>query len=153
MRLEQLVREDIRDLAEVPLFSGREASEIDGLVEVARTRTLGAKEQLFHKPDEGYQVYVVMKGRLEAFTTSGGSSTLPQTYRGRLRELDYKTVRYPGHRDKVRAMRDLGLWSEEPVTIAGGRVKPRDLFETVAAESLAGDGMAINWLSLSPHPR
>ncbi len=37
-------------------------------------------------------------GRLEAFHTSGGSSTLPETYRGKIKTLDYKTIRYPGHR-------------------------------------------------------
>ncbi|MDQ3907749.1 MAG: saccharopine dehydrogenase NADP-binding domain-containing protein, partial [Acidobacteriota bacterium] len=36
-------------------------------------------------------------GRLEAFQTSGGTSTLPDTFAGRIQELDYKTIRYPGH--------------------------------------------------------
>jgi lysine 6-dehydrogenase len=72
-------------------------------------------------------------GRLEAFHTSGGSSTLPHTYRGLVRELDYKTVRYPGHCAAVKPLFDLGLASEEEVTIAGARVKPRD----VLAERLA----------------
>lgn len=33
----------------------------------------------------------------EAFSTAGGSGTLPQTYTGRLKVLRYKTLRYPGH--------------------------------------------------------
>lgn len=37
-------------------------------------------------------------GRLEAFHTSGGASTLPETFQRKIRELDYKTIRYPGHR-------------------------------------------------------
>lgn len=37
-------------------------------------------------------------GTLEAFHTSGGTSTLPETFRGKVRNLDYKTIRYPGHR-------------------------------------------------------
>ena len=48
-------------------------------------------------------------GRLEAFTTSGGASTLPDTYRGRIRTLDYKTIRYPGHAAQFRLLMDLGL--------------------------------------------
>src|SRR5688572_9240369 len=36
-------------------------------------------------------------GKMEAFQTSGGTSTLPDTFRGRVKELDYKTIRYPGH--------------------------------------------------------
>ena len=52
-------------------------------------------------------------GKMEAFQTSGGTSTLPETYRGKLRELDYKTIRYPGHCDKFKTMIDLGLCSGE----------------------------------------
>lgn len=34
---------------------------------------------------------------LEAFTTSGGLGTMCETYAGRVENLDYKTMRYPGH--------------------------------------------------------
>lgn len=79
-------------------------------------------------------------GRCEAFLTAGAMSTLPQTYEGRLEELDYKTVRYPGHCEVVRGMRDLGLWSQDPVTLAGGqRVAPRAVFEAVADSAWGGD--------------
>jgi saccharopine dehydrogenase-like NADP-dependent oxidoreductase len=37
--------------------------------------------------------------RLEAFTTSGGLGTMCDTYLGRVENLDYKTLRYPGHMD------------------------------------------------------
>lgn len=36
-------------------------------------------------------------GELEAFYTSGGTSTLPETLEGKIKNLDYKTIRYPGH--------------------------------------------------------
>lgn len=35
--------------------------------------------------------------RLEAFTTSGGLGTMCDTYNGRVANIDYKTMRYPGH--------------------------------------------------------
>ncbi len=35
--------------------------------------------------------------RLEAFTTSGGLGTMCETYASRIENLDYKTMRYPGH--------------------------------------------------------
>lgn len=70
-------------------------------------------------------------GRLEAFQTSGGTSTLPQTYGSRLKHLDYKTIRYPGHCAKVRALYDLGLFSEEPIEVDGVMVKPRRVVEQV----------------------
>jgi lysine 6-dehydrogenase len=72
-------------------------------------------------------------GTLEAFTTSGGTSTLPDTYRGRVRRLDYKTIRYPGHGRVFRAMKHLGLFSSEPVEAEGVRVSPRAVFAATAA--------------------
>ena len=35
--------------------------------------------------------------QLEAFTTSGGLGTMCETYADRIENLDYKTMRYPGH--------------------------------------------------------
>ncbi|MBS1714546.1 MAG: saccharopine dehydrogenase NADP-binding domain-containing protein [Armatimonadetes bacterium] len=62
-------------------------------------------------------------GRLEAATTSGGTGTAPYRLRGRLREYEYKTLRYPGHWEAMRFMRDAGLWSEE--TLSDGSVPRR----------------------------
>jgi saccharopine dehydrogenase-like NADP-dependent oxidoreductase len=46
----------------------------------------------------------------EAFNTSGGLGTLCDTLAGRVENLNYKTVRYPGHRDLVKMLiRDLRL--------------------------------------------
>ena len=46
----------------------------------------------------------------EAFNTSGGLGTLAETLEGRIENLNYKTVRYPGHRDIVKTLvRDLRL--------------------------------------------
>lgn len=48
--------------------------------------------------------------RYEAFNTSGGLGTLGETLEGRVRNLNYKTVRYPGHRDIVKTLiQDLRL--------------------------------------------
>ena len=65
--------------------------------------------------------------KLEAFHTSGGSSTLPQTMHGRVKNLDYKTVRYPGHLEKIRAMADLGFFDSDPQEVDGVDVVPRSL--------------------------
>ncbi len=35
--------------------------------------------------------------KLEAFTTSGGLGTMCDTYQGKVANIDYKTMRYPGH--------------------------------------------------------
>ncbi len=59
-------------------------------------------------------------GRCEAAVTSGGTSTCPETFEGRLREYTYKTVRYPGHWAIIRAMFELGLF-ERSVTLSDGQ--------------------------------
>lgn len=46
---------------------------------------------------------IVIDGlKLEAFTTSGGLGTMCETYAGRVGELNYKTMRYPGHCELMR---------------------------------------------------
>lgn len=48
----------------------------------------------------------------EAFNTSGGLGTLCETLAGRVRTLNYRSVRYPGHRDLMKALlHDLRLGS------------------------------------------
>ena len=70
-------------------------------------------------------------GRLEAAVTTGGLSTMPWTYRGALRVLENKTLRYPGHWERIRGFADLGLLSERPITVNGAKIVPRDLFHTL----------------------
>ncbi len=67
-------------------------------------------------------------GACEAFLTLGGLSTLPWTFEGKVREMDYKTIRYPGHCHQIKTMADLGLLDEEPVQVSGQSVVPRDVF-------------------------
>ena len=67
-------------------------------------------------------------GRLEAFHTGGGTSTLPSRYEGRVRSLEYKTLRYPGHAHIMRAIRALGLLSDNEVEHQGAQVNPRRFF-------------------------
>jgi CRP-like cAMP-binding protein len=57
-------------LASVPLFQGLGSKELDALIPVARTVSLTKREELFHKGDEGAQVYVVIRGKLKVLTTS-----------------------------------------------------------------------------------
>ena len=48
-------------------------------------------------PLEGYEEFLLDGVLYEAFNTSGGLGTLCETLNGRVRELNYKTVRYIGH--------------------------------------------------------
>jgi len=76
-------------------------------------------------------------GELEAFQTSGGISTLPQTLRGRVHNLDYKTIRYRGHCDKFRLLLELGLCAEEPVRLRDGEFAPREFLGLVLEKALS----------------
>ena len=49
------------------------------------------------EPLEGLETFSVSGVEYEAFNTSGGLGSLCQQLQGKVRELTYKTVRYPGH--------------------------------------------------------
>jgi len=77
---------------------------------------------------------------LEAFQTSGGTSTLPDSFLGKIEELDYKTIRYAGHCEKFKAMIDLGLCSSEEIVADYVKVKPRKVFGELLSRHLPADG-------------
>ena len=53
------------------------------------------------------------RGELEAFTTSGGSSTLPYSFKGQVKNLDYKTIRYPGHLNCLKLLKAVDSFNLE----------------------------------------
>ncbi len=67
-------------------------------------------------------------GELEAMVTSGGLSTAPWTFEGKLKTLENKTLRYPGHWREFCAFKELGLFGEEPVQLGERKVIPREFF-------------------------
>lgn len=76
---------------------------------------------------------------LEAFQTSGGTSTLPETFLGRVKELDYKTIRYTGHCEKFKTMIDIGLCSSEEIMIDYVKIKPRKILGNLLTTYLPAD--------------
>ncbi|MDL1913297.1 MAG: L-lysine dehydrogenase [Bergeyella sp.] len=48
---------------------------------------------------QGKEVIYIEGTAYEAFYTSGGLGTMCETYNGRVKQLNYKTIRYPGHCD------------------------------------------------------
>ena len=76
---------------------------------------------------------------LEAFQTSGGTSTLPETFLGKIKELDYKTIRYAGHCEKFKTMIDLGLCSSEEILADYAKVTPRKVFGELLQKHLPAD--------------
>ena len=76
-------------------------------------------------------------GELEAFYTSGGTSTLPDTFAGKIDFLDYKTIRYPGHCAAFKPMLEIGLASRQPLSVEGQMVRPRAVFKAVLDKNLS----------------
>jgi len=67
-------------------------------------------------------------GTLEAFYTDG-LRTLLRTVKAR--NLCEKTLRYPGHADRMRMLRETGFFSDEPIAVGGVPVVPRKLTEAL----------------------
>jgi lysine 6-dehydrogenase len=63
-------------------------------------------------------------GRMECFYTDG-LSTLIHTMKGRVRELEEKTVRYPGHAEKIETLIECGLLQSEPIAVGDTQITPR----------------------------
>lgn len=76
---------------------------------------------------ETEEIYIDRFGPLEAFHTSGGTSTLIKTFAG-IDTLEYKTIRYPGHAEKFKLLVDLNLTKKgATVDIGGQRVSLREV--------------------------
>lgn len=75
-------------------------------------------------------------GTLEAFHTGGGISTMPWAYRGKVRTMEYKTLRYPGHVAIMRPIREMGLLALDPVLVRGVAVVPRHAFIAAVSPQL-----------------
>jgi saccharopine dehydrogenase-like NADP-dependent oxidoreductase len=58
------------------------------------------------QPLDGYETIMVDGDRYEAFNTSGGASSMCKTFAGKVRQLSYKTIRYPGHYDRMKFLLD-----------------------------------------------
>jgi lysine 6-dehydrogenase len=68
---------------------------------------------------------------LEAFVTSGGLSTMPWTFEGKLHRLENKTLRYPGHHAQFNTILELGLMDEIPIKVGDALVTPRDVLHNL----------------------
>ena len=75
-------------------------------------------------------------GQLEAFHTAGGLSTMAWRYEGKIPTMEYKTLRYPGHAERMEVIRELGLLDLDPVDVKGTKVVPRDVFVSIVGPKL-----------------
>ena len=63
-------------------------------------------------------------GTLEAFNTDGLRTLIRTIGAPNMKE---KTLRFPGHIEKMALLRDSGFFSEEPIEVGGAMVKPLDV--------------------------
>lgn len=62
------------------------------------------------RPLQDQELVTIAGMQLEAANTSGGIGSLAESYAGRARNVNYKTLRYPGHWNHIRFLADdLGL--------------------------------------------
>jgi saccharopine dehydrogenase-like NADP-dependent oxidoreductase len=68
-------------------------------------------------PLEGLEHFSLDGTEYEAFNTSGGLGTLCETLAGRVQSLDYKSVRYPGHRNLMKMLLEELLLKHDQETL------------------------------------
>jgi lysine 6-dehydrogenase len=88
---------------------------------------------------------------LVAFHTSGGTSTLPESFEGRVGECFEKTLRYPGHYDLLCELQALGLFSSDKMKINGFEVAPRMVMSRILEGKFAGKGPDVCIMRIEAH--
>ncbi len=88
---------------------------------------------------------------LEAFHTSGGTSTLPETFQGQVGECFEKTLRYPGHVRMLRSLYDLGLFSSVKRAMNGTEVAPRQMMSRLFEENFTSEEPEVTLLRVEAH--
>jgi saccharopine dehydrogenase-like NADP-dependent oxidoreductase len=101
-------------------------SPIDVLEEYTRPARLVEGGEVVVKPalSDPELVEIEPVGMLEAFNTDGLRSLLVTT---RVPHMAEKTLRYPGHIEYIRVLRDSGFFGEAPITAGGVQVRPIDV--------------------------
>ncbi len=100
----------------------------------------GGREETVRSLTELESFYFPEIGEVEAFTTSGGLSTLAGSYKDIVSSISYKTIRFPGHCVLLNSLRDAGLFDEDyEVKIGEGSYTPRKLLEAYLEQRYTSD--------------
>lgn len=86
-----------------------------------------------------------------AFHTSGGTSTLPETFAGKVGECFEKTLRYPDHYTLIRGLYDLGYFSSKKIAIHGRKLAPREMTSQLFLDKLSGSEPDVCILRVEAH--
>jgi lysine 6-dehydrogenase len=88
---------------------------------------------------------------LVAFHTSGGTSTMPETFQGQVGECFEKTLRYPPHFAMIRSLYDLGFFSSEKRQVGKAKISPRELTSKLFLEKFSGDEPDVTIMRIEAH--
>jgi len=77
----------------------------------------------------------------ESFITSGGTSTAPWSFRGKVKNYIEKTIRYKGHLEQIILLKRLGLFEKTPITIGGRLIIPQEFLKEILEKSCRAIGM------------
>ena len=123
---------------------------INEFVEPARTLRKG-KLAIIEPLTEPEEFHMHGFPPLVAFHTSGGTSTLPETFEGKVGECFEKTLRYPGHYDLLCELKELGLFSSEKIQLGNAEVSPRSLMSKILERKFAGKGPDVTIMRIEAH--
>jgi lysine 6-dehydrogenase len=89
--------------------------------------------------------------QLEAFHTSGGTSTMPETFGSRVGECFEKTIRYKGHCAMIRTLYDFGFFSSEKRKVGKVEVAPRQIASALFLENFVDNAPEATILRVEAH--
>lgn len=91
--------------AESPHYYGFTWSTIGVATEYVEDGEAVRNHEIVRLPSISEREYITINGRVyEADLTSGGAADLPVAFKDKIRNIDYKTIRYPGHFDWVKSI-------------------------------------------------
>src|SRR5205085_5349970 len=88
---------------------------------------------------------------LVAFHTSGGTSTMPETFEGAVAECVEKTLRYPGHYDLLCELKELGMFSSEKMKFGKVEISPRTVMSKIFEGKFASKGPDVCIMRVEAH--
>lgn len=123
-----------------PPFNYKLTFNVEGLVteyDYQAVVVRDSKVQLVDTLTELEPLKIDELGDMEAFVTSGGTSTAPYSLEGKVKNYEYKTIRFPGHCERIKIFKDFGFWNESEIQVDGKGIVPRHLFYKVFGEALS----------------
>lgn len=90
---------------------------------------------------------------LVAFHTSGGTSTLPETFQRKVGECFEKTLRYPEHFRVIRGLYDFGFFSSEKTKIGKTEISPRALTSQLFLDKMSGNEPDVTIMRIEAHQK